>query len=112
MELGEHQSKWVEALESGRYKQGRFSLRTDNKYCALGVACDVSGIADWESTGSGRYAYLGAPICLPPLVEEWLGLRGADVYSMIATMNDIDMTFDDIADYIRLSHEKLFCVRK
>lgn len=34
---------WLEALESGRYKQGRRSLRgrAFNEWCCLGVACDL-----------------------------------------------------------------------
>ena len=34
--------RWVDALESGNYKQGQSSLRTDKDcYCCLGVAADV-----------------------------------------------------------------------
>lgn len=34
--------KWVEALESGKYKQGRKCLQTDTgRYCCLGVGCVV-----------------------------------------------------------------------
>ncbi len=32
---------WVEALRSDKYKQGRNRLRRDNKFCCLGVLCDV-----------------------------------------------------------------------
>jgi hypothetical protein len=34
---------WLEALESGKYKQGRRSLRGNayGEWCCLGVACDV-----------------------------------------------------------------------
>ena len=34
--------KWIEALRSGKYKQGRDRLQSDvNSYCCLGVACIV-----------------------------------------------------------------------
>jgi len=35
--------QWVEALRSGKYKQGRKALRNiDDSYCCLGVLCDIS----------------------------------------------------------------------
>ena len=33
--------KWVEALRSGKYKQGKISLQNANGFCCLGVACDI-----------------------------------------------------------------------
>jgi len=38
--------KWVAALRSGEFKQGRGKLcnMTDNTFCCLGVACIVAGI--------------------------------------------------------------------
>lgn len=44
-ELGPKQLKWVEALESGEYAQGRTYLKRgcspDTKYCCLGVLAEV-----------------------------------------------------------------------
>ena len=37
-------NKWLEALRSGKYQQGRGTLRdADNKFCCLGVLLDVAG---------------------------------------------------------------------
>jgi len=33
--------KWIEALRSGKYKQGEGQLVGVNKFCCLGVLCDV-----------------------------------------------------------------------
>ncbi len=33
--------KWVAALRSGDYKQGREQLRNGDQFCCLGVACDI-----------------------------------------------------------------------
>lgn len=33
--------KWIEALRSGKYKQGKTLLRSANKFCCLGVLCDI-----------------------------------------------------------------------
>lgn len=49
-------AKWVKALESGAYVQGRGQLRTkDNTYCCLGVLCEVAGLA-WIRRDDGEYA--------------------------------------------------------
>jgi hypothetical protein len=33
--------KWVKALRSEKYKQGKFQLFDGNGYCCLGVACEI-----------------------------------------------------------------------
>lgn len=50
--------RWADVLESGEYAQGRQVLRTvDNKYCCLGVACDIAikedlSLGEWEKSDS------------------------------------------------------------
>lgn len=39
--LNENAKKWVQALRSGEYKQGKDALRDNDKFCCLGVACEV-----------------------------------------------------------------------
>jgi hypothetical protein len=37
----EWKDKWVKALRSGEYKQGRERLRSGNQFCCLGVLADL-----------------------------------------------------------------------
>lgn len=37
-------AKWLEALRSGKYEQGRGALLDGGKYCCLGVLCEVAGL--------------------------------------------------------------------
>jgi hypothetical protein len=39
----EVKARWVAALRSGEYKQGKGALRLNNKFCCLGVLCDLYG---------------------------------------------------------------------
>ena len=40
--LGPLQTQWLEALESGKYQQGKNKLHSaDDKFCCLGVACKL-----------------------------------------------------------------------
>lgn len=45
--------KWLEGLESDRYRQAKFNLRVGKGMCCLGVLCDVMG-QPW-----GRAMYKG-----------------------------------------------------
>lgn len=44
----EQHSRWLEALRSGAYSQGKWRLRSiDNKFCCLGVLADVMDPNAW-----------------------------------------------------------------
>lgn len=65
----------VAALRSGKYQQTTGKLRGEGGFCCLGVACDISGVAKWESGDSDddlRF-YLNNDTDLPPLVREHFG---------------------------------------
>lgn len=79
----ENIAKWVAALRSGEYEQGRAALRRGNDFCCLGVACDISGVGEWEDmrTGVGMFFYrtekgsrIGNSATLPAAVSRWLGI--------------------------------------
>lgn len=97
----EIKAKWVEALRSGKYKQGQKRLRVDvNIWCCLGVLADING-EEWESYLNEHY------------IEYWRTVNGADIFytgngslllhpqaDILAQMNDRGASFDEIADYI------------
>jgi hypothetical protein len=86
----EVKAKWVTALLSGEYKQGKGWLRSRNEeFCCLGVLCDLAskeGVGDWnlsaDKTGISIYRYIaddqpnGAELPLP--VQRWAGLDESD----------------------------------
>lgn len=98
--------KWVEALRSGRYKQGYQQLRCecvdDATYCCLGVLCDLHSI----ETGTPWYgvSYLKEIGVLPIEVVEWAGLSHHNPIagkSRLSSYNDNVRTgFNEIADLI------------
>lgn len=114
----EIKQKWIDALTSGEYEQGAGVLREGNKYCCLGVLCDLyiketNPEKDWEPVpipvqGDPCYSFLGAT-ALPPLeVIHWAGLEQQDVsfggYYLI-TLNDNPTSFKDIAKHIATTKE-------
>lgn len=102
----EQKAKWLEALRSGRYKQGRGALSGIGGFCCLGVFCDVVDSAGWRpavlgamawTTGSG---YLTTPsTTFIPRELAYPGL-GALVQSRLAEMNDNGASFEEIANWI------------
>lgn len=120
--LNENAKKWVAALRSGKYTQGRLYLKTaDGSFCCLGVACEVAienGV-EIEITGNGHadsYLYDGRQSNLPLTVRKWVGLQTAngdyentvDDKCLIG-LNDIEKkSFSEIADFIESEPQGLF----
>lgn len=117
----EVKAKWIEALRSGRYKQGKNMLRSGDKLCCLGVLCEIAvqdGVIAPPSLydpTEGRYAYgpYAATEALPESVWRWAGLqegvpswpydRHREDYGRVGMPsddNDNGMSFTDIADKI------------
>lgn len=54
--MTEEAKKWIAALKSGKYKQGRGTLLRGDEWCCLGVMEDVvNDKADWVMQSWGRY---------------------------------------------------------
>lgn len=90
----------VAALRSGKYKQGRNQLRYGDKFCCLGVACDISGLSEW--TKGDSYKYLGDDAVLPKRVQDYFGFkcnRGwiSSLGRTLTHLNDVSpMSFTEI----------------
>lgn len=90
----EWKEKWVKALRSGEYEQGREWLKRNGKFCCLGVLCDISKLSEWyEDT------YIGLSGALPREVSKLVG--GVGEQNKLVDMNDREKkSFLEIADYI------------
>lgn len=109
--------KWVAALRSGKYKQGVHNLRSlDDKYCCLGVLCEISGVKS-KATGDGYY-YEGNGYRLTDKVQKLTGVKSeygnlGDDDIKLSDLNDQGvqnvgrLTFDEIADIIQICYEEL-----
>lgn len=104
----EWKEKWVNALRSGKYKQARGYLRTgDNRFCCLGVLCDVSNKVEWlpvpcevlESTDYYR-CNNSAGSFTPEDILEMTGLTLNDQDELVNLNDKVRYDFEEIADYI------------
>ncbi len=115
--------RWVKALRSGEYEQGKRRLTQINfdgeaKHCCLGVLCDLA-VKDDDievsvlTTTGGDLLYDDRASYLPLTVAEWAGLEETNVAvkhdgynTTLAHLNDaLGLTFDRIADVIEANFD-------
>lgn len=78
--------KWVADLRSGKFQQGKGTLKSKDKFCCLGVACETAianGVPLTVKVREHDDAYVSEDDeewsgALPPPVQEWLGIPGDD----------------------------------
>jgi hypothetical protein len=83
--------KWVNALRSGEYKQGRARLQCHDEYCCLGVLVDVAAPERWADHSAQGILDRSLRTQFG-ITDEW--------HLCLTRMNDGGMTFKQIADYI------------
>ena len=114
----EVKAEWVRRLRSGNYVQGRDFLRVKgsdgnpDRYCCLGVLCEIAeeaGVVSRFDTGYEYYCYgrERQNYGLPRRVREW---AGADTIlgcfsdggrsATLADLNDDGLSFEQIAEII------------
>lgn len=91
----ELKAKWLAALRSGEYKQGRYCLSTDNGFCCLGVLCDI--VKDdvgyeWVPGNVSLKNYF-APKGLYSIIDEDLGDPDDHTASSIFIPSDLKFSF-------------------
>jgi len=129
--LSPNAQKWVDALRSGDYKQGRRALYdgVTDSFCCLGVACDLFAK---ENPTEGRWrddefvvsGIDSSRASLPRPVADWLGMKrepkfaylqnayaryGPDSGQNLVQDNDTRrFTFAEIANTIEARQKELF----
>ena len=84
--------RWITALRSGKYPQGRGELVTaEGNYCCLGVLCVVEGV---EIPRDTMTSYLPKPLDTVFPGRENL---------ILSDMNDKGQSFAEIADWIEIN---------
>lgn len=110
-------TKWLKALRSGKYKQGKGALRIikdgETQYCCLGVLCDLYAkekkIKGWNKNNT--FSNTEETAVLPEIVVKWAGLKkvGANPSTKstrrgLASLNDssveVNNSFKQIANII------------
>jgi len=99
----EFATKWLAALRSGEYKQGRGRLVGENGYCCIGVGGKVCGLSDNDMNNCGLILSRIIPTTHSIPTE----IRGSThLTEHIVCLNDSEgKTFTEIADWIEQNVE-------
>lgn len=125
--MNEVATKWVAALRSDKYENGRFALRRDNLYCCLGVLCDLyaqeHNCIGWnevvdesydramvfvDAEGRDQANYLTEDVRAWAGMTSFTGALDTADRTSLAKMNDDNATFSEIADAIEDNYDELF----
>lgn len=118
--LNEHARRWLDALRSGDYKQGKSHLCTvlpdeEPCFCTLGVAADLFFPKEQQYDLHGVRYFDGAVAALPQEVADKIGLRSSmgsaagHRLPAIFHLNDNNhWSFNQIADHIEANAEAYF----
>lgn len=119
--------RWLDALRSGDYVQGRNALRrANNTFCCLGVACDVLFPNRWKLDPSEVYVFtsMNGEVMWGTLSHELIGalalsfagsrLDGKDhaftdswaISTLTAANDDYGKTFNEIADAVEAYYKE------
>ena len=105
----ELKQKWIDALRSGKYKQGTGRLKQiingESTFCCLGVLCDVAGL-EWHLRNENIYG-----IEMPDSRINTAGLGDSPLFEIsneeqikLWTFNDVrGHSFAEIANYIEIN---------
>jgi hypothetical protein len=97
--------KWLEALRSGKYQQTTGELRGGDKFCCLGVLCDVAKPGAWKGESwtwiTNERTESSADSCLPLSFRFSHAHISEDEEQTLIRMNDEERaSFAAIADWI------------
>lgn len=99
----ELKQKWLDALRSGKYKQGRKALHSDkyedgDRYCCLGVLCKVADIPLKDSQQIQAYTILASLLDTGQTkTDKLINMNDGDEYTLPPRAPS---SFAEIADWI------------
>jgi hypothetical protein len=113
----EVKEKWIKALRSGEYQQGRHGLRREDStgnvsYCCLGVLCELYRVEKKRSTWTFIehiwFSFMNEGSILPEKVMKWAGMddpsgmfrRKTGPEDSLTSVNDSGKSFKQIARII------------
>ena len=109
--------KWIAALRSGKYRQGKNKLQAGNAYCCLGVLCKIAPkYVQKRIIFTKKNQLIGGTLYTQNPVKEWAGLKdhsgslpidAKTGFIDLVAYNDAGKSFKEIALIIEKYAEEL-----
>ena len=105
--------KWIKALRSGSFSQGKSRLQGSQGYCCLGVACKLLIEEENLKKESGGTLVGNMPRSAQPNAPKWLQDIGDVRFTaangkQLPILNDVDnYTFAQIADVLEKEYKEM-----
>ena len=98
---------WIKELKSGNYKQTTGRLHKHDRFCVLGVLCDIHSKQyniKWKFNSKlNIYTYFGQPHSLPNEVIEWSQLKNKSYDDLIDYNDQEHLNFEDLSKLIEIN---------
>lgn len=98
-------NKWIEELESGKWKQGKGHLHASDAYCCLGVLCEIAGLKKKTQYEVARYFYKDTSE-LSYLPAAFANEMKVTEDARLARLNDSGADFKTIAEELRFHYDR------
>ena len=110
-EQADHREQLVRALMDGKYRQSHTALRRNDKFCVLGVACDLSMLGTWQGDEDSMAYVVGnewSSIELADSVAEYYGFASTNpevhyngrLRTLMSLNDGQEMPFNKLAELI------------
>lgn len=96
----ELKEKWIKALRSGEYKQGKDCLRSNDNYCCLGVLCDIIDSNSWVHDENSGLIKFNSGVRLWYTHAPYEKIDWVKQVSLMDLNDSQSKNFDEIADWI------------
>lgn len=106
----EVKKRWVKALRSGEFQQGKgylkllpFGRQKATRYCCLGVLCQIEGVRENHSFDAKSVNFGKSNTRLSDYMLRKIGLNESEMKNLMRMNDSGDKTFKQIAQYIQVN---------
>ncbi len=98
-------AKWLKALRSGKYKQGKGALHRDGNFCCIGVECHLHGVSikamdKRPGNGGTKSSFDKIPKYMDAINGKYGNSMSLPPVQVLIEMNDGGKSFKQIANWI------------
>lgn len=98
----ENLTKWIAALESGKYKQTSLVYRNSTDcFCVLGVGIDVVDPSGWRAARGGYWTYPKITASSALWFSETFGITEKQANTLVQYNDSENQTFAELAQTLR-----------